>query len=362
MTLELYACGFNAHGQLTGASVDEPPVDLTRFQHVLTASSIRILYAAWSETLLDVDGSLVLRGFSAPGTDGVVVSCPVPAEKIHQAFGDHTGLLGAVTERGELLTFSSKDKNLRLDHHSSATSESLRIAHLARVGNNKICISFTTTPTEILEFPDLSNLLSYTSSRGSSSPPISHALPSPLNVLTSGATSFTALLTDGSIHTWGDPRHNHLGRTISPSLPSSKPGLVDALGGIPIKKIRSGGWLTAAMARSDDLYVWGGRPGDEHRIRSLPGGADDEPVALVDIDEGVDVVDVAMGEGHVLALGGDGRVWAVGQGVNGQLGNGTRGFVKDWVGVNVGLPAGRRVEALDAGPWTSFLLIRKDPS
>lgn len=166
-----------------------------------------------------------------------------------------------------------------------------------------------------------------------------------------------------SIYTWGDARHNHLGRVITPNSLSATPQIVDHLGGIPIKKVSTGGWITAALSTSNDLYLWGGRPGEEHRIKALPDISrrpeDNEEVKLVDIDGGIDVLDVSVGAGHIVALTADGRVWTVGRGHNGQLGYGAkRTYEEDWIEIDLHLEKNKNVEAVYCGPCSSFLLVR----
>lgn len=55
MPIELYACGFNAHGQLTGNDLHDEPQDVDGFQSVLKAKSIRVLFTGWSDTLCEQD-------------------------------------------------------------------------------------------------------------------------------------------------------------------------------------------------------------------------------------------------------------------------------------------------------------------
>lgn len=53
MPVALYACGFNAHGQLTGESIEDHPSDISRPQCLLTADSVRVIYAGWADTLCE---------------------------------------------------------------------------------------------------------------------------------------------------------------------------------------------------------------------------------------------------------------------------------------------------------------------
>lgn len=172
--------------------------------------------------------------------------------------------------------------------------------------------------------------------------------------LLASTTSFTALAASQPL-TWGDSRHSHLGRQPSSLAPASSPSAVLSLGGIPIRKIYTGGWNTAAVSCENDLYVWGGRPGETEKIAALP--TEGEEVSLVDIEGGVDVVDAAIGEKHMIAVTREGNLWVTGEGKWGQLGTGRRIFEKGWIHVT-GF-GGKRIIGVACGFWSSFVIIRK---
>ena len=198
-----------------------------------------------------------------------------------------------------------------------------------------------------------------------------YTLPSTPVKLLAGETCFAALLSGpaASVYTWGDGRHSHLGRVLTPAASSTRPLLVDHLGGIPVKTFSIGGWITAAVSVYNDLYMWGGRPGEHGRIKALPDAGrrqeDDAEVSLVDVDGGVDVVDVAVGSGHVIALTADGRLWAVGRNENGQLGvisSESTAFVEDWMPVvlkstSSGVCSGK-VVSVHAGALNTYVVVR----
>lgn len=106
-----------------------------------------------------------------------------------------------------------------------------------------------------------------------------------------------------------------------------------------------------------DLYIWGGRAGEEKRINALPRLSDDETVRLVDINGGVDIVDVGVGSGHVIALTAEGEVWATGDGECGQLGTGGRRFEEDWVRVRGEWVGEGKVVGLGCGVWSSWVVV-----
>ena len=149
-----------------------------------------------------------------------------------------------------------------------------------------------------------------------------------------------------------------LGREPTLSDPADSPGAIPSLGGVPVDKVAVGGWIGAAVSRDRDLYVWGGRTGDEKKIRALPDlSDDDEPVRLVDIDGGVDIVDVGVGAGHVVALTGEGEVWVAGDGECGQLGTGGRRFEEDWVRIRGDWEGRGKVVGVGCGFWSSWIVV-----
>ena len=148
-----------------------------------------------------------------------------------------------------------------------------------------------------------------------------------------------------------------LGREPTVSESADSPNAIPFLGGLTINKISSSGWIGAAVSQDHDLYIWGGRAGEERKIRALPNLPDDEYVRLVDIKGGVDILDVGVGFGHVVALTAEGEVWTVGAGECGQLGTGGRRFEEDWVRARGDWEGRGRVVGVGCGVWCSWILV-----
>ncbi|KAL9125064.1 MAG: hypothetical protein Q9217_005681 [Psora testacea] len=178
----------------------------------------------------------------------------------------------------------------------------------------------------------------------------------------STATSFTALLTDHTLLSFGSPLHPLLlARTPTPATIATEPHLIRFLGGVSICTIATSGWLGAALSTERDLYIWGGRPGDPNHISALPdlGAGEDEEVKLVDINGGVDIADIAVGMGHLIALTVDGEVWVCGDSEHGQLGLGAGRtvFEADWTKVQGIWEGSGKLVSVDAGGWGSWVLV-----
>lgn len=452
--MELYATGFNAHSQLLSPPSPPLPKDLLKFQKIATASSsIRVLCALWSTTILAIDDQLFLRGFHGTSIYHHAPIAGLAARDVKTVFGNATGgggggggggseegVIGALGwkggvwrliegerdglgfvewEVGEGCWLRGKGKEKEKEEREGEDGRGV-IDWVVVAENGQVCCVVTCSlpnffisfliildlfcsilfPTNILIFkladpnPPVSNHPHSSSSQPfspqpgtttllhtfpslsalltSPSPQSTHPLPSPPIELLASSTSFTALH-PSQILTWGSPLHSHLGRTPTSETPASMPGPVLALGGIPIRKVAARGWMTAALSRDHELYVWGGRAEERAKIGPLRM-RDGEEVALVDVGlssaavidggcrgiEGVDrvadlevgeedereveeeegILDVAVGESHIIVLTTTGRVSAVGEGKWGQLGTGRRKFEREWVHVHVPLSAG----------------------
>lgn len=172
--------------------------------------------------------------------------------------------------------------------------------------------------------------------------------------LDSNESVFTFLTANGQVFTFGDPRHDNLGRSLeSHNLSASEPNIVDALDGIPIAHISSGGWITAALSMQKDLYIWGGRAGNEELVEGLEG-LESGNVSLVNLGGGLDVEDVAVGAGHIVALTADGKAWVAGRGDNGQTGAYKPGFQREWKELQTRIKD-EKASKVFAGGWGTFI-------
>ncbi|GFF36559.1 putative ankyrin repeat protein PAE1861 [Aspergillus udagawae] len=180
-------------------------------------------------------------------------------------------------------------------------------------------------------------------------PTHSATFAAPIVKLTS---KFAALDEAGTVHVWGvkstvqppDPpdedeafeeawnRYVLFGDPIQ-QWPSRRPEALDytprSLPLPPIKKLATGGCYNAGISRAGQLFIWGYRSGKWPEIADVnPMSAAEFKEAVIRTDTGnrLQIVDSAAGRAHVIALGVDGSLWSAGDGLNGQLGIGTRQF------------------------------------
>ena len=199
------------------------------------------------------------------------------------------------------------------------------------------------------------------------------------------ATTATALSPSGQVYTrTTDPRYpSTLGR---PYTGTSKFEVIPYLSETRIKKIASGGYMTAAISEDGELFLWGqSNPGTGaelgvlHRLdynydamrdkTAIYGDTvqdDDVKVLNMSIEGGglytgcsCFAYDVAIGSGHILVAAeketGELVVFAAGCGAEGQLGTGrTVDFESEFIEV-VAL-RGRRIKQLAAAGWSSYVV------
>lgn len=135
--------------------------------------------------------------------------------------------------------------------------------------------------------------------------------------------------------------------------PAHLPCIVADLSDLPtgsIRKISSGGYVTAALTSGNDLYIWGGRPGQPKLLEGLSGTPD--PVDL----EGNDVLDVAVGVNHMVALTTEHKLYVVGANGNGQLGLDVE-ELSEWREVTLPLNEKQQILSVHTGYKNSFVLV-----
>jgi hypothetical protein len=196
------------------------------------------------------------------------------------------------------------------------------------------------------------------------------------------ATTATALGGDGKVYTaTRDPRYAKcLGRAYTGSTEfEALPYFSETC----IKKICSGGYISAAVSEDDELFLWGqANPGGGEQLAVLreEGGevetgiiveeGQDEMVKCLSVfieGEGASVYDVAVGHGHMVvaaeARRGEGRtrraVFGAGENGKGQLGLPLKaGFVRDFEEILAFRDA--KIEQLVATAWSTFVVVVED--
>lgn len=207
-------------------------------------------------------------------------------------------------------------------------------------------------------------------------PPFFAPLPAGLRVqkLALGHEHVLLLDVEGALFTWGSGRHGQLGHGDLESL--LEPQRVEALHGLPLGEVAAGGWHSACISETGDLYVWGwneagqlalpakgkaqcsaasggalelGAEGTIISIQALP--------ALLDLLHGAEVSKVSCGSRHTAAVTRDGDLYTWGWGKYGQLGHADTASSDQPKKVHFFMERGICVEDVVCGPWTTYICV-----
>ncbi|KAF2839624.1 RCC1/BLIP-II [Patellaria atrata CBS 101060] len=363
--MELYACGFNAHGQLLPDNDTKHAGDLESWERIASADKIQLLYSGWCETIFLNYNSVYRRGLNGEASISFGFKKGSQNSIVTSFFGNHNGAIGAVSPSGGLYLRSSSNMSLFLPYKNENSTKLSCFAITAAEEPCAAVISPTSLPkTDFVHLASISSIQNWYENPVASAHLVRHkfSIDGHLKQFIASATAFVALIDDGSVWTWGDARHGRvLGRDLGDGGLSTKPGIVDGLDGIPIRKIAAGAWIMGAVSKDRDAYLWGmARPGQGDKIDALCRSDDElieEDVKLVNIGEGLDILDLAIGDGHVVILTQGGRIFVAGDSNNGQLGLGhsQRHFIPTWTEVE--LFQSLEVISIHAGDKTSFAII-----
>ncbi|RHZ56940.1 hypothetical protein CDV55_103152 [Aspergillus turcosus] len=268
-----------------------------------------------------------------------LVTDAIPPRRIQQAIvlsGSHKAAF--LCDKGQLFILLKQDGN---DKHSTRlrSIRGRQISHIAvrsaRMHNpalisGAVALVLESDPRTVVSFDSWRPMIaSLTDNETKQNPTHSMTVAAPIVKLTS---KFAALDDAGTVHVWGeksavqppDPpdedeafqeawNHYVLFDDPIPRWPSRLPEALDytprSLPLLPIKKLATGGCYNVGVSRAGELA-------SEFK----------EVVIMTDTGNRLQIVDAAAGRAHVVALAADGSLWSVGDGLNGQLGIGTREF------------------------------------
>ncbi|MGO4458896.1 RCC1 domain-containing protein [Streptomyces sp. M-16] len=123
-----------------------------------------------------------------------------------------------------------------------------------------------------------------------------------------------ALLTDGTVQSWGENKSGQLGdgSVFKHNAPGQVVSLSDAT------EIAAGGSRSLALRADQTVVAWGC-----NNYGQLGNGTKSDSSVPVQVEGLTKVIAIAAGLNHSLALREDGTVWAWGYNINGQLGDGS---------------------------------------
>lgn len=155
------------------------------------------------------------------------------------------------------------------------------------------------------------------------------AIPGTVTAVAAGTRHSVALLSDGTVWTWGGNRYGQLGYTPDKRCQltsafmmecSTKPQLVQGLENIIA--ISAGSDHNLALKNDGTVWSWGYQFGGRLVGQEMEGGTSTQTPEQIPGLSGITAI--AAGAYHSLALKDNGSAWAWGYNGHGQLGNGTK--------------------------------------
>ncbi|XP_077371584.1 RCC1 domain-containing protein 1-like [Festucalex cinctus] len=202
-----------------------------------------------------------------------------------------------------------------------------------------------------------------------------------------GAEHSVLLSASGAVYTWGLGSHGQLGHGGLSS--EEHPRVVEALWGMTMSSVATGGWHTVCISDGGDLYVWGwnesgqlGLPSrtaraqkhqssqtvaDMSSYKDTPEAAMDKEVfisiqafpALVDVTPSCDIKTVGCGSRHTAAVTSTGDLYTWGWGRYGQLGYETS-YSDEPRRVEFFREQQMHVVDVTCGAWNTFAAVVKE--
>jgi hypothetical protein len=396
--MKLYAFGYDVRSTQSSSTPESDPFTPTP---ILCAPTIRILYSSWCDLLvahhspstswtLTYHGTSLTRAQISSITSSSAIKSALTRDGPISFFGStmHDGLRGYILSSPSHIVLFSTDLEIET---GSAAIEHFCAFDDARIGGVEVDSRggvYVCTNGGVTYFDTIHKLHDLASAAAAASAPDQNCGTFSPKQICTNATTAMALGSDGKVYTaTRDARYAKcLGRMYTGSAGFEG---VPYLEETEVKKISSGGYMSAAVSADGELFLWGqGNPGGGQQLAvlkeedALDGGREmvetgiivedgqDEMVKCMSVfveGEEASVYDVAVGHGHVLVAaevpveGGSTRRAVLGAGTNGkgQLELSSKAeFVHDFEE----LPAfrGLKIEQMAATAWSTFVVTLED--
>ena len=192
------------------------------------------------------------------------------------------------------------------------------------------------------------------SNSGSNVPVIVTALSSKtITAIAAGAQFGLAAASDGTVWAWGNGTAGELGNGASSST-NAPVQVSSTFGGATVVTLAAGGSHSLALDSNGTVWSWGNNGNGQLGNGSFTPAATDVPGQIAALS-GKQIVAIAAGASHSIALGSDGTVWTWGNGMDGQLGNGSNSSSDSPASVS-GFNAGTTITSIAAGEFQTTAL------
>ncbi|CAG8633365.1 3734_t:CDS:2, partial [Ambispora gerdemannii] len=238
---KIYGFGYNAFSQTIPSSRDiivSEPTDISPTQ------CTKIIWANLNMTLgMDVNLNPIEWGF-----DGLLNGVKSPTlsnlpQNVKKCFGDGVyGIRGFIDQNG----FLYQDKKI-----IELSTECVDVTQCC-TGGDVVCI---TADGKLWQWNVREGKVDDYIPKPSELNPIENEIENNFIKVVSGENHFLALTRNGEVFTWGSGRYGQLGHGNLVSL--NKPTAIEFLQGLTVTEIACGGWHSAVITDSQDLYTFG---------------------------------------------------------------------------------------------------------
>ncbi|KAG9287005.1 hypothetical protein G9A89_022969 [Geosiphon pyriformis] len=348
---KIFAFGYNVFYQTAPNSTEIniiEPIDITA-----STQCSHIIWANLNVTLgLDANRNIVKWGYDELTNRRIAPTVTTFPQNGRKFFGDEDNIRGFLDNQGKLYI---NGKIMVLPN------ECVDVAYLW-TGDHVVCV---TADGKLWQWNTQANALSPQEIK-----PIDQ-MDHYFNKVACGENHFVALTQDGEVFTWGSGRHGQLGHGNLKSV--DKPTVIELLQGLKVTEIACGGWHSAVITDSQDLYTFGWNNMGRLGISTTENSRDDRLVInpaepnLIEFNSDIDnseildlnVLRVSCGSAHTAVVTDDCCLRVCGWGKYGQLGQRDQNLENQNQFIPVKLDSLQEYRVLDCycGRWNTFALV-----
>ncbi|KAF0521745.1 rcc1 domain-containing protein 1 [Gigaspora margarita] len=315
---KIYAFGYNSFRQTHPESQDaiiSLPIDITEFADKIIWANMNVTLG--EKSIKNEDDSTVLLTWGFDSVENKIISPTHKSlQRMKKCFGNDNGIRG----------FLDIDGNIHFEKGYSGMYE------ISNFHTKVVDVSQFWTDNAIIVVTVDGKLynLNIEQAHSEEITPVDDTIDYFFTTVACGENHCLALTQTGQVFSWGSGRYGQLGHGDTKSL--DKPKVIEFFLGLRVIQIACGGWHSAVITDSGDLYTFGwnhlgrlGIPPPDESDHTQPSINYAEPT-LIELNDGKDmgpnVIKVSCGNAHTVIITDNYRLWTCGWGKYGQQGQG----------------------------------------
>ncbi|CAG8620419.1 31715_t:CDS:2, partial [Racocetra persica] len=348
---KLYAFGYNAFRQTHPEIQDviiSLPTDITAFADKIIWANINATLS--EKSIKNGKDSTVLLTWGFDSVENKIISPTRKSwQRVKKCFGNDNSILGFLDIDGNIVFEKEHSRMYEISNSYTKIVDASQFW----TGNAMIVVTVD------------GKLYNWNIEQASSEEitPTDNKIDIVFTKVVCGENHCLALTQAGQVFSWGSGRYGQLGHGDTKSL--DKPKVIEFFEGLKVVQIACGGWHSAVITDSGDLYTFGwnhsGRlgiplPDKNNYTQSLINYA--EPT-LIELNEGKDfgpnIIKVSCGSAHTAIVTDDYRLWTCGWGKYGQQGQGSHKLFDNLTFTPVFCPDfNKKIVDCFCGRWNTF--------